>query len=507
MTANTTPTLVLYTITNHKSSSSTTSTTKTHYNAQYIHTQSPILTLRAIQHQLHDVITALSPTGFHWRVRMEDQASQSQHKRNVSTTSPNYSWWDVQDENAKLPVRDMTMGELEALYNGNKKSSNNSNSNQGDAGSMAAGAAKSAFKGLTKAINNATNVSNSNENHSNANNPFAQVPVRVVVLKLLDLARIGEACTYRSNDHRPPAAPLPRRNNYNAASTTTPPSSNHHSGRTPPPQTAAAQPKSASTGARRVQEANLMDFGNSPTPPSARKTASNYPPKTPQPQLSRAEKLKREYAQNAAKQNRVWDDVDQRWVVQPIGTSQNKSNSNRSASASTSSSRAPTNKNSNTVNVGISLESSAVNVSGKSASVQAAVHARVNDMKKAQNAALQELRERERKAKAEEDAEDEVRRRLEPRIKAWSEEHGKKKQLRALLASLHIILWPEAKWKQVSIGDILDDKKARRCYLKATLKVHPDKTKDLDPEKRFIAKRVFDALSQAFTQFEGKHVG
>merc|ERR1712232_629324 len=158
-------------------------------------------------------------------------------------------------------------------------------------------------------------------------------------------------------------------------------------------------------------------------------------------------------------------------------------------------------------NIGISLESSAVNVSGKSATVQAAVHARVNDMKKAQNAALQELRERERKVKAEEDAEDAVRRRLEPRIKAWSEEHGKKKQLRALLASLHVILWPEAKWKQVSIGDILDDKKARRCYLKATLKVHPDKTKDLDPEKRFIAKRVFDALSQAFTQFEGKHVG
>merc|ERR1712232_746272 len=35
---------------------------------------------------------------------------------------------------------------------------------------------------------------------------------------------------------------------------------------------------------------------------------------------------------------------------------------------------------------------------------------------------------------------DECRRRLEPKLKAWSEEHGKKKQIRALLASLHLIL-------------------------------------------------------------------
>lgn len=125
-------------------------------------------------------------------------------------------------------------------------------------------------------------------------------------------------------------------------------------------------------------------------------------------------------------------------------------------------------------------------------------------MKKAQDQALIELREREKRAKESEEQEDIVRKKLEPRAKAWSEEHGKKKQLRALLASLQIILWPEANWKPVNIGDILDDKKARRVYLKATLKVHPDKTKDLDAEKRFIAKRVFDALSQAFTEFEGK---
>lgn len=178
----------------------------------------------------------------------------------------------------------------------------------------------------------------------------------------------------------------------------------------------------------------------------------------------------------------------------------------RSSSTSSSSHRASSSatksRSKSAPGQGISIDAS--NAIGKSAHVQQAVHARVNDMKKAQNQALTELRDREKRAKEAEEAEDIVRRKLEPKVKAWGEEHGKKKQLRALLASLQVILWPEAGWKTVNIGDILDDKKARRVYLKATLKVHPDKTKDLDPEKRFIAKRVFDALSQAFTEFEGK---
>ena len=118
-------------------------------------------------------------------------------------------------------------------------------------------------------------------------------------------------------------------------------------------------------------------------------------------------------------------------------------------------------------------------------------------MKVAQQKALQEVREREEQKKQSESQEDEVRQRLEPKIKAWSEEHGKKKQLRALLASLHTILWPEAKWKPVNLGDLLDDKKCRLAFHKASRVVHPDKTMKLSPENRFLAKRIFDALSQA----------
>jgi len=152
---------------------------------------------------------------------------------------------------------------------------------------------------------------------------------------------------------------------------------------------------------------------------------------------------------------------------------------------------------------GISLDRS--NAAGKSANVAAAVHARINDMEGAQQKAIQELRAREAQKANADNEEDLVRQRLEPKLKAWGEEHGKKKQLRSLLANLHTILWEGSKWKQVSLADVLDDSKVKRVYYKASRVVHPDKTGHLDAEKRFIAKRVFDALTQAKVEFdEGK---
>lgn len=103
------------------------------------------------------------------------------------------------------------------------------------------------------------------------------------------------------------------------------------------------------------------------------------------------------------------------------------------------------------------------------------------------------------------DFEDEARKRLEPAVKAWSEEHGQKKQLRALLGSLHKILWPDAKWKPVSLGDILDHQKCSTCYKRAALVVHPDRTRGLNAVERFLSKRIFAALSQAKAEFDNEH--
>ena len=196
--------------------------------------------------------------------------------------------------------------------------------------------------------------------------------------------------------------------------------------------------------------------------------------------------VRREQEQRMRTQNRVWDDVDQRWV---------EAKPNPAAAAPGGVVGKPKAKV-----VGVKIDGSGA--IGKSANVQAAVNKRVNDLKESQAKALQKVRDVEAKKKRDEEEEDIVRRKLEPKIKAWSEEHGKKKQIRALLATLHTILWPGTKWKQVSIGDLLDDSKVKRSFHKATLVVHPDKTHDLPVEQRFLAKRIFDALCQAKTEFD-----
>jgi hypothetical protein len=127
---------------------------------------------------------------------------------------------------------------------------------------------------------------------------------------------------------------------------------------------------------------------------------------------------------------------------------------------------------------------------------------RVNEMETSRQKAVAEVKQRETDKKRKDDEEDMIRLQLEPKIKAWSEEHGKKKQLQALLANLHTILWNGTKWKQINIGDILQPSKCKKFYFKATLVVHPDKTHDLPAEQRFLAKRIFDALSQAKTVWD-----
>ena len=476
------------------------------YNASYLRSDANVVTLKLLRRYLslgfgegeEDHGEDGHAKGFHYRVRMEEHPDP--RKDGIGGA---FSYWDIQDENAKLPVQNMTYGQVMEAYFGSNSWMHSRESSKKDSGSSSSSSnmksAKQAFKGLTKAISEVTSSVQQTMENGGSSNPFDQMPMRVIVIQVIDLSVLRRKYHMVGSSYTASSSSFNRYQQQSSGSAAS------HSVPVAPPASS------------NVQEGNLMDFGNSPAATHQSRKVPQPSPATHRPQSvptsrvnprrpaaqsmpkkneTRAEKLQREYKKSASQQERVWDEVDQRWVVKGVENGAATSVTAPSASVVQGSSK------SSTPVKGISID--AANAIGKSAVVQQAVHARVNEMKKAQDQALAELREREKKAKEDEEAEDVVRRKLEPKIKAWSEEHGKKKQLRALLASLQIILWPEAGWKAVNIGDILDDKKARRCYLKATLKVHPDKTKDLDAEKRFIAKRVFDALSQAFTEFEGK---
>ena len=476
--------------------------------------------------------------GYHWRVRVDDRSSPT------SGGGPGFTWWDIQDAEARLPVREATFSELNQILAAHPSSTHTA------APDHIADVAKGAMRTLGnigKAMNKvAASVAESSP--ASAASEFDQGPrIPIIVFKLVDTLLIQRDLALKfgttvsmhmqpapvklkyaqpiNNAHFNAAQPAvalsqktPVRNHSYSSSrqgstvaaaaatvaTANAPSIAHSSSflqdtLIPTTTTTTTIPNSASS-------VNLMDFG-----PTTTATATIHVPTSasiiPNSRLATketpAQRLKREYEEKAKKENRIWDEVDQRWVTVP--TSSSSSASSRPVSRQSSSSMGDEITIHNTSSAAkvapISLDDTS-NAIGKSAVVAAAVHARVSELKVTQQRAVDEVRAREQAKKEMENEEDAIRARLEPLIKQWAEEHGKKKQLRALLASLHVVLWPEAQWKPVGLGDLLDDKKCKLYFHKASRVVHPDKTMDMSVEHRFLAKRIFDALSQAKAEYD-----
>ncbi|XP_011336649.1 cyclin-G-associated kinase isoform X2 [Ooceraea biroi] len=85
------------------------------------------------------------------------------------------------------------------------------------------------------------------------------------------------------------------------------------------------------------------------------------------------------------------------------------------------------------------------------------------------------------------------------KIAEWTE--GKKGNLRALLCSLHTVLWPEAeRWQRCEMHQLVTTADVKKAYRKACLAVHPDKQTGTANEN--IAKLIFMELNNAWSTFE-----
>ncbi|CAL7942497.1 unnamed protein product [Xylocopa violacea] len=85
------------------------------------------------------------------------------------------------------------------------------------------------------------------------------------------------------------------------------------------------------------------------------------------------------------------------------------------------------------------------------------------------------------------------------KIAEWTE--GKKGNLRALLCSLHTVLWPEAdRWQRCEMHQLVSAADVKKAYRKACLAVHPDKQAGTANEN--IAKLIFMELNNAWSTFE-----
>uniref|UniRef100_A0A914C2P2 non-specific serine/threonine protein kinase n=1 Tax=Acrobeloides nanus TaxID=290746 RepID=A0A914C2P2_9BILA len=84
------------------------------------------------------------------------------------------------------------------------------------------------------------------------------------------------------------------------------------------------------------------------------------------------------------------------------------------------------------------------------------------------------------------------------KIRDWKK--GKERNIRALIGSLHEVLWEGANgWSQPNMADLFAETQVKKYYRKACLVVHPDKQVGLPHED--LAKAIFSELNEAWTEF------
>ncbi|XP_047324940.1 auxilin-related protein 1-like isoform X2 [Impatiens glandulifera] len=115
--------------------------------------------------------------------------------------------------------------------------------------------------------------------------------------------------------------------------------------------------------------------------------------------------------------------------------------------------------------------------------------------------ALEEKNKRDHQTQFEQEERHRIAGGLDDDIKRWAT--GKEGNLRALLSSLQLILWPECGWKPVPLTDLITSVSVKKVYYKATLCVHPDKVqqKGASLHQKYTAEKVFDLLKEAWKKF------
>lgn len=84
------------------------------------------------------------------------------------------------------------------------------------------------------------------------------------------------------------------------------------------------------------------------------------------------------------------------------------------------------------------------------------------------------------------------------KVMEWAE--GKKNNIRALLCSMHTILWEGAKWNRCEMHTLVSPADVKKAYRRACLAIHPDKQTGTDNEN--LAKLIFMELNNAWSDFE-----
>ncbi|KAG6908358.1 hypothetical protein DXG01_005176 [Tephrocybe rancida] len=116
--------------------------------------------------------------------------------------------------------------------------------------------------------------------------------------------------------------------------------------------------------------------------------------------------------------------------------------------------------------------------------------------------ALENLRTASNAAEAEDQLRHELKDTVDAKLTAWK--GGKETNIRALLGSLDLVLWPELGLQKVGMAELVTPSQVKIKYTRTIAKLHPDKLNsgNTTVEQRMLANSVFGALNEAWNAFK-----
>ncbi|CAA7269810.1 unnamed protein product [Cyclocybe aegerita] len=118
--------------------------------------------------------------------------------------------------------------------------------------------------------------------------------------------------------------------------------------------------------------------------------------------------------------------------------------------------------------------------------------------------ALESLRALNSQAEADDNLKHQLKDSVDTRLASWRT--GKETNIRALLASLDLVLWEEVMsgCRVKGLSDLVSAAQVKKAYMKVVARVHPDKLSPSNStvEQRMLANGVFGTLNEAWVAFQ-----
>lgn len=92
----------------------------------------------------------------------------------------------------------------------------------------------------------------------------------------------------------------------------------------------------------------------------------------------------------------------------------------------------------------------------------------------------------------------------EPKIQKWAYNNNVRKDIRTLLTTIDIFLWPGFGWKKVDLSEILGEGQLKKMVFKSLKVFHPDRNRELSGDRLYLFERLVSEVNNSYKEYKSR---